>query len=115
MRSQYRSRVQFLTELKRVLLVNLADLKHDAKRTGWWYRVLTVRSRMDEEVTYRGLLHAVEMALLKAGRHYRWEYTATSKVNPFKFPDDIEVKNIRYGLIFETTETTSVKYTAFMK
>lgn len=115
MRNEYRRRVQLLVELKQECNTRLNDLKDIARTSSWAYRILTANNRLDEQIAYQRLLHAVNMALLRAHKHYWWEYTVASNLNPFKVPDYIEVTNIKYGVLFKTTRVHHLTYTTFMK
>lgn len=115
MNHDYRRRVRFLLDEKRKAEDQLQWWKDHKKTMSWFLRLMTFKARVDNELALEALIRAIDRTLRKISRHYWWHYTVSSNSNPYMFPNEIEVKIVSQGMIFERTDTITCRYTHFMK
>lgn len=114
MQHDYRRRVQYLLDMKREAERSVEISGNIKRNMGWFSRLLTANSRLDNEIACQMLIHAINGALLKIRQHYQWHYTVSSNRSPFIFPDEIVVKVVSQGLIIERTHSITCRYTDFI-
>lgn len=115
MRTQYREQVKILVDMKKRYAERLNLLDEAVRRCSLFDRLFTAGVLAEERIVYVKLLHAVNVALMKARRHYRWEYTRPFKRNPLDVPVYIEWDTADYGLLLTTIRTYRWQYFTFQK